>query len=188
VDVEGNSVAAYIEGEMAYVKVVDTSIADAGSLEEAVTIDGVAYDLVPVVGAGAGTFMTAALDLGLVAGDEITATYIDPSDSKDTSSDTASVVASELIVDRFYATPTPFSDVVTFAYVGAGLAKTFTAAVYDMSGHLVWTTEEHNVLDIVWDGRNDDGRLMANGAYIYVVFASNGDNVYTDKGQLFILR
>lgn len=188
VDAEGTPVAAYVEGELAYVKVLDSSIADAGSLEEAVTVDGVAYDLLPVVGADAGTFMTGALDLGLVAGDELTATYVDPSDPKDTSSDTVTVVASELIVDRFYATPTPFSDVVTFAYVGAGLAKTFTAAVYDLSGQLVWTIEEHNVLDIEWDGRNEDGRLMANGAYIYVVFASNGDSVYTDKGQLFILR
>jgi hypothetical protein len=188
VDAEGNSVAAYIEGELAYVKVFDTSIADAGSLEEAVTIDGVAYDLMPVSGEAAGTFMTAALDLGLVAGDEVTATYVDPSDPKDTSSDTITVVASELIVDRFYASPTPFSDVVTFAYVGSGMAETFTAAVYDLSGNLVWTIEEHNVLDIMWDGRNERGRFMANGAYIYVVFASNGESLYTDKGQLFILR
>jgi len=132
--------------------------------------------------------MTAALDLNLTAGQTVTATYIDPSDPKDTSSDTITVVASELIVDRFYATPTPFSDVVIFAYVGSGLAETFTAAVYDLSGNVVWTIEEHNVLDIMWDGRNEDGRLMANGAYLYVVFASNGDNAYTDKGQLFILR
>lgn len=188
VDAAGTPVAAYIEGELAYVKVVDSSIADAGSLQEAVTIDGVGYDLLPIVGEDAGTFMTAALDLGLVAGDELTATYIDPSDSKDTSSDTISVVASELVVDRFYATPTPFSDVVTFAYVGSGLAETFTAAVYDLSGNLVWAIEDDNVLDITWDGRNEQGRLMANGAYLYVVFASNGDNAYTDKGQLFILR
>jgi len=188
VDAEGDAVAAYIEGEFAYVKVFDSSIADAGSLQEAVTINGVGYDLLPVAGEDAGTFMTAALDLNLTAGQTVTATYIDPSDPKDTSSDTITVVASELIVDRFYATPTPFSDVVIFAYVGSGLAETFTAAVYDLSGNVVWTIEEHNVLDIMWDGRNEDGRLMANGAYLYVVFASNGDNAYTDKGQLFILR
>ncbi|MFC2094990.1 FlgD immunoglobulin-like domain containing protein [Candidatus Bipolaricaulota bacterium] len=188
VDSEGNDVAAYIEGELAFVKVVDTSIADAGSLEEAVTIDGVAYDLVPVIGADPGTFITAALDLGLIAGQEITATYIDPSDAKDTSSDTITIVASELTVDRFYAGPTPFSDVVTFAYVGAGLAESFSVDVYDLSGQLVWTVEEHHVLDVTWDGRKENGRLLANGAYIYVVLASNGDRIFTDRGQLFILR
>lgn len=188
VNAAGEPVAAYVEGDMAYVKVFDSSIADAGSLVGAVTISDVAYDLMPVAGADAGTFMTAALDLNLIAGQTLTATYIDPSDSKDTSSDTISVVASELIVDRFYASPTPFSDVVTFAYVGAGLAETFTAAVYDLSGQLVWSMEEHNVLDIEWDGRNKNGRMMANGAYIYVVFAANGERVYSDKGQLFILR
>ena len=159
-----------------------------GGLEDAVTIDGVAYDLVPLVGADPGTFMTAALDLNLTAGQAITATYVDPSDSKDTSSDTITVVASELTVDRFYASPTPFSDVVTFAYIGAGLAETFTVAVYDLAGQLVWKGEEHNVLDVVWDGRNQDGRLLANSAYIYVVLASNRDQVFTDKGRVFILR
>ncbi|MFC2078774.1 gliding motility-associated C-terminal domain-containing protein [Candidatus Bipolaricaulota bacterium] len=188
VNATGEPVAAYIEGESVFVKVVDTSIADAGSLQDAVTIDGVAYDLMPVVDAEPGTFMTAALDLGLVAGDEITATYIDPSDSKDISFDTITIVASELTVDRFYATPTPFSDVVTFAYVGTGLAESFSVAVYDLAGQLVWSAEEHHVLDVDWDGRNKDGRSMANGAYIYVVLASNRDNVFTDKGQLFILR
>ena len=188
VDADGNPVAAYVEGEPVYVKVLDTSIADAGSLENAVTINDVAYDLVPVVGADAGTFMTAALDLGLVAGQTVTATYVDPSDSKDTSSDTVSVVSSQLVVDRFYATPTPFDDMVTFAYVGSGLAETFTVAVYDLHGQLIWSTEEHNVLDVSWDGRDERGRLKANGAYIYVVLASNGDDVFTDRGQLFILR
>jgi flagellar hook assembly protein FlgD len=186
-DSTGTPVAAYVEGEPAYVKVVDASIADAGSLQEAVTIEGVAYDLVPVVGE-TGAFMTAALDLGLVAGDEVTATYVDPSDPDDTSSDTVTVVSSILTIDRFYAAPTPFSDVVTFAYVGDGLAATFTAAVYDLRGQLVWTAEAHNVLGLEWYGRNADGRLMANGAYIYIVVASNDDRVYTDKGRLFILR
>ena len=188
VDAEGNDVAAYIEGEPVFVKVVDSSIADAGSLEEAVTIDGVAYDLMPLVGTDPGTFMTEALDLGLIAGDEITATYVDPSDAKDTSSDTITIVASELMIDRFYAGPTPFSDTVTFAYVGAGLAETFTVAVYDLTGQLVWTAEEHNALDVLWDGHNGDGRMMSNGAYIYVVLASNSDRIFTDKGKLFILR
>ena len=188
VDATGSPVAAYIEGESVFVKVVDMSIADVGSLQEAVTIDGVAYDLMPVAGADPGTFMTAALDLNLIAGQVITATYIDPSDPKDTSFDTITIVDSELTVDRFYAGPSPFSDVVTFAYIGAGLAENFIVAVYDLAGRLIWATEEHNVLDIVWDGRNENGRLMANGAYIYVVFASNGDRVFSDTGQLFILR
>ncbi len=188
VDENGNDVSAYIEGEPIYVKVVDESIADAGSLQDAVNIEGITYDLTPVAGAESGTFMTEALDLGLIAGDEITATYVDPSNPNDTSSDTIKVVATELSVDRFYATPTPFSDTVTFAYVGAGLAENFSASVYDLRGRLIWSTTEENVLDVVWDGRDKDGRLMANGTYIYTVLASDGDRAYTDKGKVFILR
>ncbi|MBE0636170.1 hypothetical protein IH601_09250 [Candidatus Bipolaricaulota bacterium] len=188
VDADGIPVAAYVEGELIYVKVIDTSIADAGSLQDAVVIDNVAYDLVPVAGADAGTFMTPAIDLNLIAGRELTATYVDPSDPKDISSDTISVVSSELIIDRFYASPTPFSDVVTFAYIGEGLAESFAVAVYDLNGQLVWSTQKEYVLDVAWDGRDKKGRLMANGAYIYVVLASNADVAFSDRGQLFILR
>ena len=188
VDAQGNDVAAYVEGEPIFVKVVDSSIADAGSLQDALTIDGETYDLVPLPAAGAAAFITAALDLGVVAGDEVTATYVDPSDPDDISSASVTIVASELVVERFYASPSPFSGSTAFAYVGEGLAETFTVAVYDLSGRLVWEAEEHNVLDLAWDGRDTDGELLANGVYIYVVMASNRDAHFTDKGQVFILR
>ena len=187
VDADGHDVSAYVEGELVYVKVVDASIADAGSLREAVTIDGVSYDLLPIAGEP-GAFITDGLNLGLVEGDEITAVYVDPSDSADTSSDTVVIVGSELNILRFYAAPTPFSDTVTFGYDGSGLAETLSVVVYDMAGRFVWSAEAENVLDVSWDGRNADGRLMANGGYLYVVLASDGEHVFSDKGSLFILR
>jgi len=187
VDADGYDVAAYVEGDLIYVQVVDESVSGAGSLSDAVTIDGVTYDLTAVAGEP-GTFVTEGLDLGLLEGDEITAVYVDPSDSADTSSDTVAIVGSELNVERFYAAPTPFSDTVTFGYVGSGLAETFSVAVYDMAGRFVWSTDAENVLDVSWDGRNADGRLMANGAYLYVVLASDGERIFSDKGSLFILR
>jgi flagellar hook assembly protein FlgD len=132
--------------------------------------------------------MTEGLDLGLPAGTEITASYVDPSDSRDTSSDKVKIVATVLTVDRFYASPTPFADVVTFAYEGSGLARQFSVSVYDLTGRLVWSTTQEDVLNVVWNGRNEKGRQMANGAYIYSVIASNGDRVFTDKGKVFLLR
>ena len=98
------------------------------------------------------------------------------------------MATSELIVERFYAAPTPFSDVVTLAYVGSGIAEKLSVSIYDLAGNLIWEAEEHNVLEVVWDGCNDDGRFMANGAYIYVVSASTGDCVFLDRGKVFILR
>ena len=188
VDAEGNDVAAYIEGDPIFVKVFDPSISDAGTLADAVTVDGETYDLKPLAGAPAGTFVTDELMLAAIAGDTLTATYVDPSDPSDSSSDTVTIVETELHVDRFYASPTPFDDVVTFGYAGTGMAESLLVSVFDIAGNLIWTGEEANVLSIDWDGRNEDGDLMANGAYIYVIAAAGGENRFNGKDTLFILR
>jgi len=188
VDATWDTVAAYIEGEPIYVKVFDPSVAGAGTLPDALTIDGATYDLAPLTGATAGTFVAGPIQLATVPGDTVEATYVDPSDSGDTSSATIQIVAGVFAVERFYATPTPFSDSVTFGYAGSGLAERFSVDVYDLRRHHVWSAEASDVLSIAWDGRNADGDLVANGAYIYVVVASRGDDVYTAKETVFVLR
>jgi len=188
VDAAGDPVAAYVEGNPIYVKVVDPSIADAGTLADAVTIDGASYDLTPLAGAEPGAFITAGLELGFSAGETVTATYVDPSDPSDTSTASVSIVAAEFRVDRFYAAPTPFIDETRFGFAGSGIAETFAVTVYDLSGRLVWQTEAENVLAVVWDGRNSSGKQLANGAYVYVVVATGSGNTYSDKGKVFIQR
>ena len=188
VDAAGDAVAAYIEGDPIYVKVVDPSIADAGMLPDAVTIDGVTYDLAPLAGAAPGTFITSGLELGYAAGETVTAIYVDPSDPRDTCTASVPIVAAEFRVDRFYAAPSPFADETRFGFVGTGMAEVFTVTVYDLAGHLVRHAEEENVLSVGWDGRNEDGKLLANGAYVYVVVASGSEGTFTDTGKLFIRR
>ena len=188
VDATGDTVAAYIEGEPIYVKVTDPSVADAGVIPSAVTIGELTYDLAPLPGAPTGTFVTGAIDLATVAGGTITATYMDPTDPNDSSTGTVLIVAGIFAVERFYATPTPFADEVAFGFAGTGLAEQFSVEVYDLRGRRVWSAEAENVLSVAWDGRNDDGELLANGAYIYVVMAAGGDDVFTAKETLFILR
>ena len=186
VDSEGNEVDTYTDVDDVYVKVIDPSHAGAASLLEAVEIDGVTYDLAPLAGATTDTFVTDAISLDLVAGSSITATYTDPTDPTDTSSDTIDIIASELAVTDFYAGPNPFEDEVTFAYHGTGIATIFTVEVYDLSGHAVWTEELANVTEITWNGTNEVGAALANGAYIYVVMATDGTNTFTGKGTVFI--
>jgi hypothetical protein len=127
-------------------------------------------------------------ELGVGAGDSITATYKDPTDPTDTSSDTISIIASELSVEEFIAKPNPFADETVFTYVGSGIATTFSVMVYDLSGHLVWSEELANVSEVAWDGTNEAGAALANGAYIYVVMATDGTNTFTGKGKVFINR
>ena len=191
VDAQGNEVQSYTDADSVYVKVIDPSHAGATSLLEAVEINGKKYDLAPLAGASSDTFITEAIslsDIGASAGDTITATYTDPTDPTDTSSDTISIVASALNVTEFYAGPNPFSDSVTFGYKGTGVASTFSVSVYDLAGHLVWSEELANVTTVSWDGTDSSGAALANGAYIYVVQASDGTNTFSGKGTVFIKR
>jgi hypothetical protein len=188
VDATGSPVAAYLEADFVYVRVDDLTLAGAGTIADAVTIDGVAYDLAPLAAAAPGVFITVGLDLQAGPGETITASYVDPTDPTDASSASIKVVAGELRVDRFYATPNPSAGDITFAFAGQGLADLLTVAVYDLQGHLVWSGEAVNALSAIWDGRSERGDLVANGAYIYVISASAGTSRFPGKGTVFIRR
>jgi hypothetical protein len=188
VDSAGNSVATYTDVDSVYVKVIDPSHAGADTLT-GLEVEGTAYDLSYLEGANTDTFITDAIslvDLGAVAGDQITATYTDPTDPLDTTSDTVSIISSELVFDGFITKPNPFSDEVTFAFEGAGIPETFAVTVYNMSGHLVWSDEKANVTEVVWNGQNEAGMPLANGPYIYVAMITDGTDTYTGKGKVFI--
>jgi flagellar hook assembly protein FlgD len=60
--------------------------------------------------------------------------------------------------------------------------------VYDLAGQLVWADDLANVTKIVWNGKDDSGAYVANGAYIYVVEATDGTDTFGDTGTLFINR
>jgi len=186
VDANGDEVSTYTDSDSVYVKVVDPSHA-AGSLTGALTVEGYAFDLAPVDGEP-GTFMTDALELDLIAGESITATYVDPTDPTDTSSDKISVTGELLQVDRFVVAPNPFTTTVTFSYEGAGIASQFAVEIYDAAGHRIWATEESDVAEVAWSGVDSYGRLVANGGYIYVVTASDASQALTDKGLVFVTR
>jgi hypothetical protein len=191
VDASGNAVASYTDADSVYVKVKDPSRAGATQLQDAVRIGTVAFDITPLAGSTTDTFITAAItldEIGAEAGDSITATYTDPMDPSDTSSDTISIVASELAVEKFIVTPNPFTTEAAFGYVGSGIATTFEVAVYDLAGHVVWSETKANVTEVVWDGKNAAGAALANGGYLYVVMATDGTNTFTGKGTVFISK
>jgi hypothetical protein len=190
----GAAVVNYTDADLVYVKVVDPSHAGATTLANAVTIGTQTYGLTPLAGGATNdTFITAGLDLNLTAGTTITATYKDPTDPTDTSSKTITVVASKLVVTSFYAGPNPSAGDVTFGYKGSGIATLMTVKVYDLAGHLVWANELANVTKIVWNGKDDGGAYVANGAYIYMLTAKDGTDTFSSttpggKGTVFINR
>ena len=195
VNAAGVQVSSYTDADFVFVKVVDPSHAGAATLSKAVAIGGKSYDLFAAAagcrdcpaptlpGAGNDVFVTAGLELGLAAGDTITATYVDPTDPTDTSADTIAIVASKLDVLDFYAGPSPATGAVTFGFEGTGIASVMSVAVYDLAGHLVWSAEAANVAKIVW---NCEG--AANGGYVYVVTATDGTETFSGRGVLFVNR
>jgi hypothetical protein len=188
VDAEGNEVASYSDADDVFVKVFDSSNAGSALLPNAVVIDSVEYDLLPLTGTRA-EFMTAAIDLDLTAGQTITVTYTDPTNPVDTSSDTISVISSVLTIESFVASPNPFEIDVTFSYVGTGVASLMTVAIYDLSGQLLWEIEGTSVSELRWNGTAGAPCLaMANGPYLYVVTATDGTNAFSQTGTIFINR
>ena len=146
-------------------------------------VEGESIDLLPLTGAPSDTFITQGLSLGHQPGDQIAATYTDPRDVTDVSADTIAIVASALDVVSFYAAPNPFDDVATFGFIGGGIPTTMSVDIYDLSGGLVWSSELAGVSQIVWDGQG-----VANGAYIYVIYATDGTNSFSDTGKVFVNR
>ena len=187
VNATGVAVTSYTDADLVYVKVVDPSHSGATTLS-GLTMGTTTYALAPLAGATNDTFITTGLDLNLVAGATLTATYKDATDPTDTSSDTITIVASKLDITAFYAGPSPAAGPVTFGYQGTGIASVMSVEVYDLAGHLVWANELANVSKVVWDGKDDGGALVANGAYIYVVKATDGTDTFNDEGTLFINR
>ncbi len=184
----GNPVSAYVEGDLVYVRVDDSTLAGAGTIDDAVTVGGAAYNLAPLSGAAPGTFITAGLDLHAKPGDTLTASYVDPTDPTDTSSATVRIVAGELRVDRFYAGPNPAPGDVTFSFAGEGMADLFTVRVYDLQAHLVWSGQASDALSVLWDSRSDRGVFVANGAYVYLVSATSATGSFSGKGLVFVQR
>jgi len=188
VDSAGVEVTNYTDADMVYVKAVDPSHAGGPLLANALDIGGTTYDLAPLAGAQNDTFITTGLSLALVAGSQITATYTDPTDPTDTSSDTITIIASVLDVVGFYAGPSPFDGDTAFSYTGSGIASVMSVTVYDRSTKIVWSEELANVTEIAWDGTNEAGAMLANGGYIYVITATDGTNTFNGKGTVFINR
>jgi hypothetical protein len=190
-NVSGAPVTTYYDSDSVYVKVKDPSHAGAASLAGAVAIGTKTFDLTPL-GTLADTFITRAItlaEIGATVGQTITALYTDPSDPSDTDDAQAAIIGSVLNVTGYLAKPNPFSTETFFTYKGTGIATEFAVWVYDLSGHLVWDQKEQNTTEVRWDGKDNVGTTLANGAYIYVVVLSDttGDkDPY--KGKVFINR
>ena len=104
-------------------------------------------------------------------------------------------------IDQMGNYPNPFDEetVITYRLTGPVHAEEISLKIYTVSGRQIrsWrdfldeyglpgTQLDHHV--ITWDGRDDDGRLLANGVYFYKIRARWEDRTVERIGKLAILR
>jgi hypothetical protein len=91
--------------------------------------------------------------------------------------------------------PNPFrnSTLFTFRQNQTGTVNV-TIKVYTLTGRVIRTIEEEaggsSFVRVPWDGRDDDGDLVANGVYLYKVIARTPDGRFTSEalGKLSIIN
>ena len=91
--------------------------------------------------------------------------------------------------------PNPFSSATVFTFRHNQLDPIRSIIkIYTVAGRLIKTIEEDNIPDqfvkMEWDGRDEDGDLLANGVYLYKVVVKTTDKRLASEefGKLSILR
>ena len=90
--------------------------------------------------------------------------------------------------------PNPFSSGTTFTF-WASQNCTAVIKIYTVAGRLLYKFEEfplqtNELAQIAWDGRDEDGDVLANGVYFYKVIARgslNGESKTAEEIQKFII-
>ena len=184
VNERGEPVETISDIDLVNVRVSDPSHAGAAELLGALTVGEETFDLVASPGGPDGTFIAYGLVLDLLAGETLIASYTDPSDSQDRSSDVIQVTSGVFNLEGFVIDPNPFREAVTFTFEGTGIPDTLQATVYDVGRRLVWTATGQFVTELVWDGTNRNGDRVSKGAYVYVLTATSEEESYTEKDVL----
>jgi hypothetical protein len=105
------------------------------------------------------------------------------------------VSGDDLEIRDVYNYPNPFSNNTTFTFQRN---RTDDAEVrikiYTVSGRLIREIEKYHTTDkfvrVEWDGRDQDGNVIANGTYLYKIIVKNLDGNFTKSvlGKLAVIR
>src|ERR1035437_7796831 len=105
------------------------------------------------------------------------------------------VSGNSLTINNVYNYPNPFSGKTTFTFQ-QNLNKIFDVKIkiYTVAGRLIKVIDNYGVHDkyvtIDWDGKDEDGSLIANGVYFYKVILKSTDNSFSQSviGKLAVIR
>lgn len=104
------------------------------------------------------------------------------------------VVTSEIEVKNVYNFPNPFSSYTYFTFVLTQIPDELKIKIYTVAGRLI---KEINIYDyelttnlnkIYWDGRDDDGNIVANGVYFYKIIVKKKDKIESTIQKLAVIK
>jgi len=127
---------------------------------------------------------------------EITAKAWDIYNNSSTAQTTFQVATtSELRVSNVFNYPNPFTRSTTFTFQqNQSIPIDVEIKIYTLAGRLVKVLRAPSVADsfvrISWDGRDEDGDVLANGVYLYRLVAHTVDGVKSTEslGKLSVLK
>ncbi|OGG55038.1 MAG: hypothetical protein A3F84_12995 [Candidatus Handelsmanbacteria bacterium RIFCSPLOWO2_12_FULL_64_10] len=112
-------------------------------------------------------------------------------DNGPASASVAFVVTSDLRVASPLVFPNPVTRDAHFTYLLSQPARV-SIRVYSIAGHLVRRIEDApgapGYNQVRWDGLDQDGAPLGNGAYLYVISARSADQTATARERLIVLR
>lgn len=105
------------------------------------------------------------------------------------------VYDNELVVRDVYNYPNPFTSATTFTF-NQNLTQPIDVKIriYTIAGRMIKEIEKFHISDrfvtIDWDGRDEDGSVIANGTYLYKVNVKtiDGNNSKSVTGKLAVIR
>ncbi|MCH7827668.1 MAG: T9SS type A sorting domain-containing protein, partial [Bacteroidetes bacterium] len=107
-----------------------------------------------------------------------------------------SVVSQDkLLIRNVFNYPNPFSSNTTFTFQqNLNTFLDVKIKIYTVAGRLIRRIERNSISDkfvtIAWDGRDQDGDLIANGTYLYKIIVKSVDGTFNKSvlGKLAVIR
>jgi len=105
------------------------------------------------------------------------------------------VSQNKLLIRNVYNYPNPFSSNTTFTFQqNLNTFLDVKIKIYTVAGRLIRRIERNGISDkfvtVEWDGRDQDGDLIANGTYLYKIIVKTVDGAFNKSvlGKLAVIR
>ncbi len=127
-------------------------------------------------------------------GDYLLTVIADDNSGNTDSSDIYFVVSSETKLHQVYNYPNPFANETYFTFRLSQIPDEVKIRIYTIAGRLIKEiTKKSSELNydlnkILWDGRDEDGDVIANGTYLYKMIIKDADKIESVTQKLVILK